>query len=579
MLGIRLVHFALLGCGACLFAWITVASRWTTADSAFLGVAGLIPVSDAMGYFRCALSISDSALPSAVGVPADWCGRRVLYPLSLLTLLSLAGYMSAFALLIQASIIGACLIVFTVAACNAVTRTTGLLAGVLCAVFAYQWATANFMTEFLGLSAGLISATLLLMHSIARRPALAVIGVALLSMALTARAGALFALPLVCIWCYFTTRPADRGIALCTLLTITVTALFGPILHYLGALSIGASLINSGGNFSASLYGLSTGSRDWHEAYRVYAHLFSSMPEGEAFRMIQASALENIQAEPGIFIKSLYKAASLYVVDLFGFVSIRGANHFLTALLMVGLLRCLQLRRNGAMSLALIVFIGELLAAPFIIDSGGQRVFAATVWCRALLAGIGASTCLALAARLVRLGAAPTKMSAASTNTAVMTLALGALLTMLVVAPMTPLARLMSARLIEVRHVCPAGQFSAIVDFGAETMVIGVSQHTRMPFNGALMIAPGRFESDDSLRGSWWGGQLGPMPADSWVASAFDRQRQSKGSLLSFFWSGQLPVSENGWYAICVGDVDELRQLGDFKLRRLESIEAFKGVN
>ena len=579
MLGVRLVHFALLGCGACLFAWITVASRWTTTDSAFLGVAGLIPVSDAMGYFRCALSISDSALPSAVGVPADWCGRRVLYPLSLLTLLSLAGYMSAFALLIQASIIGACLIVFTVVACNAVTRTTGSLAGVLCAVFAYQWATANFMTEFLGLSAGLISATLFLIHSIERRPAFAVFGVAMLSMALAARAGALFALPLVCIWCYFTMRPADRRIDLRTLLTITLAALFGPVLHSLGALSIGASLINSGGNFSASLYGLSTGSRDWHEAYRVFAHLFSSGPEGEVFRFIQARALENIQAEPGVFIKSLYGATSLYVVDLFGFVSIRGTNLILTALLIVGLLRCLQLRRNGAMSLTLIIFIGELLAAPFIIDSGGQRVFAATVWCRALLAGIGASTCLALAAQLFRFQVARKKLTAAFSTTAIATLVLGALLTALVAAPMTPLARLMGASLIEARHVCPAGQFAAVVDFRAETMVIGVSQHTRMPFSGPLLVAPGRFEADDSLRGSSWGGQLGPMLVDSWVASAFDRQRHSKGSLLSFFWSGQLPASDNGWYAICVGDVDELKQLGDFKLRRLESIEPFKGVN
>ena len=574
-LAVRPVYFALFGLGACLFALATVVTRWTSTESAFVGVGGFIPVSDAMGYFRCALSAAGSALPSVSGLSADWCGRRILYPLSLLTLLSVGGFNPAFVLLIQALIIGACIGVSMIAVSRAFSKTAGFVVGSLCAVFAYQWATANFMTEFLGLSAGLVSASLLLVHAVERKPAMAVAGVAMLSLALAARAGALFALPPVCIWCYFTVRPANQALHFPSLFVITAVALLGPILQIIGAAQVGANLGNFGGNFSTSLYDLSTGSRNWDEAYQAFGHLFLTLPEGEVFQIVQAKALENIGAQPRIFLASLYGAASLYVGTLFGFVTTGRLNQALTALLVVGVLRCLIAWRSPAMSLTLIVFLGELLAAPFVIDGGGHRVFAATVWCRALLAGVGASMCVAVLTNVRSIKSSQKRKTSAGSKGAAWALAV--VLMALVITPMTPLATLMSPRFVESRHACPTNQIPEIVNFKAESMAIGVANQTKLPLWGTLIVAPGRFDADDLLRQSSWGHRLGPMPPGSWVGFAFDRQVDFKGRLLPLFWQGVLPESANGLYAICVGDADRGKQLGDFELRRLESIEAFNG--
>lgn len=573
--GSRLAYFFFLSLSVLGFACATVVTRWTATESAFVGVRGFIPVSDAMGYFRCALAAGDSAPVNAMGVSADWCGRRILYPLSLLTMFSIGGRSPAIVLLIQALIIGACIGVSMIAISRAFTRTTGLVAGLMCATFAYQWATANFMTEFLGLAAGLVAASLLLMHAVERKPAMALTGIAMLSLALAARSGAVFALPLVCIWCYFTIRPANQALHVPSLVLIGVAALLGPVLQIIGAAQIGANLANFGGNFSTSLYGLSTGSRNWNEAYNAFGHQFQTLQEGEVSRIIYSKALENIRAQPHIFFGALRDAALLYVGDLFGVASAK-LDKVLIVLLVVGVLRCLLGLRNAAMSLTLIVFLGELVAAPFIIDSGGLRVFAATVWCRALLTGIGAATLVALGLKFF--GSIPlSKERKVSGDSRIAAGALAAMLMAFVIAPLTPLAGLLGLRYVESRHVCPLSQTPAIVSFEAESMAIGVADRTKLPLWDALIVAPGRFEEDELLHKSWWGQRLGPMPPGSWVAVAFDRQVESKGRLLPLYWQGTMPSSSTGLYAICVGDVYKGNQLGDFELRRLESIEAYTG--
>lgn len=576
VLAIRWVQLALLVLFACLFASVTVILRWTITDSAFLGVRGWIPVSDAMGYFRCALGVGDPALLAANDIPADWCGRRILYPLSLLTMLSASSFSSALTLLMQAAIVGACIALSAIAVIEAFAKSVGLFVAALCAVFAYYWATGNFMTEFLGLSAGLVSASMLLFHASRKNNAIAVAGVAMLSVGLAGRTGALLVLPLVCAWCYRTMRPLDRPWHPFSLIAIVLAALFGPTLLYIGALQVGASPNSIGGNFAASLYGLSTGSRDWSESYRAFGSLFQTLPEAEAFRIVQEKALENIAARPRVFVLSLYGATSIYVHDLFGFVNSRWLNWTLTALLAIGTLRCFRSWRSPAMSLALAVFAGESLSAPFVIDTGGHRVLAATVWCRALLAGIGVWTCLSLLATVFgsHISSAAARVSSAGRATAWI---LSAVLTVLIVAPMTPLAGLMVPRLVQSRHACPTDQIPAIVDLMSESMAIGVATLTTLPLRGPLVVAPGRLEADVVLRAGWWGQQVGAMPSGSWVFSAFDRQSDSWGRLYSVFWQGEIPPSANGLYAICVGEVDKARRLGDFELRRLESIKPFLG--
>src|SRR5262249_23995291 len=81
-------------------------ARWWSGRSAHLGFAGFLPVSDALGYYRCAVVANEPELSARVGIPTDWCARRALYPLALQTLLWMSGWHASIALLLQAGLIG-----------------------------------------------------------------------------------------------------------------------------------------------------------------------------------------------------------------------------------------------------------------------------------------------------------------------------------------------------------------------------------------------------------------------------------------------------------------------------------------
>ena len=81
-------------------------AMWWGSASAHLGMAGFLPVSDALGYYGCALAISASDGVPAAGTISDWCARRILYPAMLNSLLGLTGWQPSVALALQALTIG-----------------------------------------------------------------------------------------------------------------------------------------------------------------------------------------------------------------------------------------------------------------------------------------------------------------------------------------------------------------------------------------------------------------------------------------------------------------------------------------
>ena len=55
--------------------------NWWTGSTSHLGVASYLPVSDALGYYQCALSIGLLDTLNAPWFGVEWCSRRALYPL------------------------------------------------------------------------------------------------------------------------------------------------------------------------------------------------------------------------------------------------------------------------------------------------------------------------------------------------------------------------------------------------------------------------------------------------------------------------------------------------------------------
>ena len=82
------------------------------------------------------------------------------------------------------------------------------------------------------------------------------------------RPGAILVLPLLLLWAVYETRDA-KGLGRWMLWTACAAALFsGGALQLASVYAFGGDASNTGGNFSTSLYGLSTGTRDWSQAYR-----------------------------------------------------------------------------------------------------------------------------------------------------------------------------------------------------------------------------------------------------------------------------------------------------------------------
>jgi hypothetical protein len=558
---------------AAIAASALVLARWWSGQSSHLGFVGFMPVSDALGYYRCAVLANEPDLNTLAAMPPEWCARRAVYPLALQTLLAMSGWNAGIALLVQASLIGVAIVLLTAAVWRTAGGTAALVVIGVCTIFAYDWAIGNFMTESLGLTAGVTAAALLATHAVRRDPWVLCTGIALLSFALAARAGALFALPLVALWGYMTLN-GERGLDFRSAMLVLCAAAVGPLMQAAGALHLGAPLGNSGGNFAASLYGLSTGARDWQQAYRDFADLRRVVPETELFRLIQQKAIANILAQPAVFLNALVANGKDFVVEPFSFLRPE-VNTTATALLLVGTGRCIRKWRQPEMSLPLVVFAGELLAAPLIMDSAGHRSFAATFWVRPLLAGIGLQALFDLAQAWAKrrprdwahvfamTGGRPWHMLAFSAS--------------LIALPLVPLTSLLHGQMlgaVDERPRCGPKEFGIATRLGAVSMAIGIDLRQETPVNGPLRVLPGQIESDPVATNAWWASRLGDLRPDTWMAYAFDLQPQGRGRLFSLIWEGTLPKSSSGLYALCVGAEEKGRRLGDLPFHRVTRVTA-----
>jgi hypothetical protein len=545
-----------------------VIDHWRSPSSAHLGLAGYLPVSDAFGYFRCALMIGD----------ADWCGRRDVYPLTLHSILALSGDRAGLALLLQAAITGAAIGALGLA----VARASGMLASAMAvagaAAFCYEWSLGTFMTEALGAPAGFLSGALLISYCERRHRLLLAAGIVALSLALTARAGALFALPLVCLWGYACARPLGRILHWPSALLVLGAVMVGPALQVAGAWHIGAHVENVGGNYWASLYSLSTGARDWSSTYREFASLFKSAPETVAFQTIRDVAIQNIRAHPGVFIGALGLNMVGFQRHVFDFLPERyGCQQVAEFLLVLGTLRCAVRWRDPFSLLLAAVFAGELLSVPLIFDTGGQRGLAATVWVRPVLAGGGATLLveLLLGTSLAAHRCADATV-AASLSRDRLALVCTALLILLPVAAILPDAASQQIPSAQKSVDCPEGQIASLAAIGRESMALTFEPPSEGsifgPVTGPLLARPEGIEREAAQSQAWYTSRLGRLLAGNSIVYAFDRQPGTHGRPLALFWPGPTPIVEGGLYALCVGAMRTDHTLADTPLHEIVTI-------
>lgn len=346
---------------------------WFAARTHPNAIAGVLPWNDAAGYYGCALSVLDGE-----GLHA-FCQRRPAYSLYLAGLMRVAGGELQLALLLQALMNGAAMLVVAYGALRRWGGAAGLVTIAVLAPFAAVTSVAT-LTENFGFVLG--AAGLLLVLSGAERRAnwLLATGLFVLSVALNARAGAFLVLPLLVVWPFFADDMSrGRRWRLSALLAFAVAAGFlpGPLLVAL----LGGPISEIHSNFSYTLYGLAAGGERW-------THTLRELP-GATSEEIYRAAFALIREQPFLLVAGLSQGFLEYLQRLLIYIPWEPARVLVGGLWVWGIASVFRPRAgDGDRALALL-FVGIALSSPVLSIDGDTRVYAATVAVDALFAALG----------------------------------------------------------------------------------------------------------------------------------------------------------------------------------------------
>lgn len=423
-------------------------------------LAGVLPISDAQGYLAGAVGLLSS------GQLSEWTTRRPLMPTQLAGILSWTGSdLRLTLLLLVASCTAAALLVAA-----ALRASYGLAAAcaAMASLFAFIFATlGSTMSESFGFTIG-AAGFVLLWHGTQRSvPWPCLIGIALVSLALSARAGAFFTLPMLVLWMGWRFAGARRFHLGWSAAALAAGAL-GFMATGLLVKAIGAPGQAAFSNFAPTLYGLAVGGQPWTHVYVDFPDLLQ-LSEGERASAIYRLAIAHaVQApwDPVLGVLSRYNDF-LFNMGWHKYVPTAVLRAIVTALALIGVVLAVCRRRQPLESLLLAVLIGVLLSVPFLGD-GGSRVFAATHPFAAGLVALGAA---GLQRRI-----APRIPSAFDEAAMARTAVLAGFLAIAALAPLLSIVTKTSVReTAATSSACPSGEtrFAAIA-----------------PANGAVLICP-----------------------------------------------------------------------------------------
>ena len=368
----------ILGLGAVGIAWLYIFGLWWTGESASLTVAGVLPVSDSLGYQKCAREIID------LGQAYVWCHARPLYTSFFASLWILGDRHLDITLLLQAAVLTGCIVIFAKEAARWLGLGPALMVAIAVFLFSRQHAFALVMTENIGLALGLMALALLLNAAGRGRLAIAHLGLAVLTLALHARAGAFFVLPFVVLWIGYLARRQERSFFLHSGLAV-LSVVCAVLANFALISSIGGEIFGAHSNFPLTFYGLSAGG-DWMTIMKDHPELPVD-DQAKAATEIYRLAFENIRNDPTVFLLSLLKNEGRYFQwVLFDYADgpIHGA---LWLAWIAGLfVSAVFARSDPRAALLLAITLGEMASAPLIVGDGGARLFAATSSVQPLLA-------------------------------------------------------------------------------------------------------------------------------------------------------------------------------------------------
>jgi hypothetical protein len=366
-----------LGLIMLLFA-LTLTYLWTSGFSDNFLISGLLPYKDAKNYYLGANLLMN-------GFPIRVAGQalgRPLFPGFLSSLLLLTGQNLKVVLAIMTQLAGIGLYL----SARPIRQAMGAPAGALYVTFMYfyfQIVAGYAMSEALGFIGGCFGFAFLWYAAQHRKWLDLMLGLGLLLVAVSARAGAFFIFPLLAIWAGWAFRGTKRFSMFPVVVVLAVLAAGYFIVNTVYPRLLGVPEGSSFSNFAYTLYGQVRGGAGWHSAidelgtrnpsqvYQAAWDVFLAHPSGFARGVAKAYADFFLSGGSSIFVFGT--SGRFYTLDL-----------ILWCLTIIILLRgtyLLIFKHRSTISILLLAgFIGILLSIPFLppVD-GGMRFYASTM--------------------------------------------------------------------------------------------------------------------------------------------------------------------------------------------------------
>jgi hypothetical protein len=368
---------------------LSLSYMWTSGFSDNFVIGGLLPYKDGKNYYAGAKLIL-AGLPM---LNAGQATQRPLFPGLLASLLWLTGQNLKISLGIIVQLVGIGLYL----SAQQIRNLFGVLAASLFATLMYfyiQTFIGYTLSELLGLMAGCFGFAMILQASYRHKWVDLVLGVAVLLVGVSARAGAFFIFPMLALWIgwifpekrSFDLKRAVYAFILILVLYFLINTAYSRLLGIPSGYSFG--------NFSYAIYGQVRGGTGWHSAIE---ELGTREP-----LVVYRAALDFFLKHPlslAIGFAKSYRDFFWYGdSNVFAFTG-QDWHHPMNIilwlamifLLLNGIFQLFKGIRLNADSLLLAGFIGIFLSIPFLppID-GGSRFYAATMpfFFAALIAGI-----------------------------------------------------------------------------------------------------------------------------------------------------------------------------------------------
>lgn len=382
-----------------LFA-LPLRALWQDVATHGSAVGGLLPLSDASGYYTDALRLLS-------GEPLGWTARRPLFVGLLSTLLAATGrnLQWSIALMVLLNAVAAFLLA------REWRASFGPVAGALVLLLSFLFyrvdgGLGTTLTENLGLALAALAFAAIARGVRMGDPRGYCLGLGLLTVALMARAGAFFVLPaLVCAAAWeFRRHPGRLRIGAGAIASVLVAAMLS-----LGVGKVLAKPVNDQqafSNFSYVIYGLVVGGKGWGQ-------VLVDHPGAREGNEIYALAWQAFQARPMGLVEGSVKVLKEYLGQTdslyhgYAFVRdglyTRDLQDTCYTLAGLGLLASALLIRRPLSGVLLAGTVGHLASIPFLPPSdAGLRVYSATMPLVILLTAFGAAMTITAVAALAR---------------------------------------------------------------------------------------------------------------------------------------------------------------------------------